>query len=98
MHGNVWQWCDNLYDPTSASRVRRGGGFASDGDFCRAALRGRTRPAERASFLGFRIARVPVEGKAEPPKPKDGPLGMKFVPLPKATFYMGRDSENCWRA
>jgi formylglycine-generating enzyme required for sulfatase activity len=24
-----------------------------------------------------------------PPKPKDGPLGTKFVPLPKATFYMG---------
>lgn len=28
---------------------------------------------------------------AEPPKPKDGPLGMKFVPLPHATFYMGWD-------
>jgi formylglycine-generating enzyme required for sulfatase activity len=27
--------------------------------------------------------------RAEPPAPKDGPLGMKFVPLPKATFYMG---------
>ncbi len=27
----------------------------------------------------------------EPPKAKDGPLGMKFVPLPKATFYMGWD-------
>src|SRR5271170_3238243 len=26
---------------------------------------------------------------AQPPQPKDGPLGMKFVPLPKATFYMG---------
>src|SRR5215472_13397181 len=26
---------------------------------------------------------------AEPPAPKDGPLGMKFVPLPKGTFYMG---------
>jgi formylglycine-generating enzyme required for sulfatase activity len=26
---------------------------------------------------------------AEPVKAKDGPLGMKFVPLPKATFYMG---------
>ena len=26
---------------------------------------------------------------AQAPKPKDGPLGMKFVPLPKATFYMG---------
>src|ERR1700730_13952435 len=30
---------------------------------------------------------------AQPPKPKDGPLGMKFVPLPKATFYMGWDSK-----
>jgi len=28
---------------------------------------------------------------AQPAKPKDGPLGMKFVPLPKATFYMGWD-------
>src|SRR5580704_4692655 len=30
---------------------------------------------------------------AEPAKPKDGPLGMKFVPLPKATFYMGWDGK-----
>ena len=28
---------------------------------------------------------------AQPPKPKDGPLGMKFVLVPKATFYMGWD-------
>ncbi len=26
---------------------------------------------------------------AQSAKPKEGPLGMKFVPLPKATFYMG---------
>ena len=26
---------------------------------------------------------------AQPPKPRDGPLGMKFVPLPKGSFYMG---------
>src|SRR5271168_206816 len=31
---------------------------------------------------------------AEPPKPKDGPLGMKFVRLPKGTFYMGWDGVN----
>ena len=31
--------------------------------------------------------------QAEPPKPKDGPLRMKFVPLPKGTFYMGWDSD-----
>ena len=28
---------------------------------------------------------------AEPPKPTDGPHGMKFVALPKGTFYMGWD-------
>jgi formylglycine-generating enzyme required for sulfatase activity len=27
--------------------------------------------------------------KAAPPKPKDGPLGMKFVTLPKGTTYLG---------
>src|SRR5262249_23084962 len=26
---------------------------------------------------------------ADPPKPKDGPLGMTFVPLPKGTTYLG---------
>jgi len=31
--------------------------------------------------------------RAQAPKPKDGPLGMKFVPLPKATFYMGWNGE-----
>jgi len=30
---------------------------------------------------------------AEPPKPKDGPQGMKFVPLPRGTFYMGWNGE-----
>ena len=31
--------------------------------------------------------------RAQAPKPKDGPLGMKFVPLPKGTFYMGWNGE-----
>jgi len=30
---------------------------------------------------------------AEPPKPKDGAQGTKFVPLPKGTFYMGWNGE-----
>jgi formylglycine-generating enzyme required for sulfatase activity len=29
----------------------------------------------------------------KPVKPRDGPLGIKFVPLPKATFYMGWNGE-----
>jgi formylglycine-generating enzyme required for sulfatase activity len=32
--------------------------------------------------------------QAQSPKPKDGRLGMKFVPLSKGTFYMGWDSTN----
>ena len=31
--------------------------------------------------------------RAEPATPKDGPLGMKFVKLPKGTFFMGWDGE-----
>src|SRR5260370_39045382 len=40
-----------------------------------------------ASFLVAALARNSV--CAEPPTPKDGPLGMKVVRLPKGTFYMG---------
>jgi formylglycine-generating enzyme required for sulfatase activity len=42
-----------------------------------------------ACVLVCLVAPAPV---ADPRKPKDGPLGMKFVPLPKGTFYMGWDS------
>jgi formylglycine-generating enzyme required for sulfatase activity len=38
-------------------------------------------------------ALIATRARAEPPQPKDGPLGMKFVPLPKGTFYMGWDSD-----
>jgi formylglycine-generating enzyme required for sulfatase activity len=31
---------------------------------------------------------------SQPTTPKDGPLGMKFVPLPKATFYLGGGGGN----
>ena len=37
------------------------------------------------------VALTAYTTSAQPPKPKEGPLGMKFVPLPKATFYMGWD-------
>lgn len=34
------------------------------------------------------VVTAPSAAISQRPKPKDGPLGMKFVPLPKATFYM----------
>ena len=43
-------------------------------------------------FASFLVAALTANtGLAEPPAPKDGPLGMKFVKLPKGTFYMGWD-------
>ena len=33
------------------------------------------------------------DAQAQPRTPKDGPLGMKFVPLPKGSFYMGWDGD-----
>ena len=43
----------------------------------------------QASFSPSTNKEVANPALAQPAKPKDGPLGMKFVPLPKATFYMG---------
>lgn len=59
MHGNVWQWCSDLYDGKGSLRVILGGSWFSSGQFCRAAYRSRLEPVYRCSNLGLRVSRVP---------------------------------------
>lgn len=62
MHGNVWEWCDDLYaeygaapNPDDQERVLRGGSWFSRATNCRAAYRGRFFPDEREFDVGFRL-------------------------------------------
>jgi formylglycine-generating enzyme required for sulfatase activity len=67
MHGNVWQWCADLFNPMSdSSRVVRGG-WSSGAFYCRASYRSSYGPSDRDYFLGFRLVRVP--------RPASGPAG-----------------------
>jgi formylglycine-generating enzyme required for sulfatase activity len=70
MHGNVYEWCQDIYgdysnnesiDPEGASEgdqyVLRGGSWDSDDDELRSADRRRDHPYTRKSRIGFRLAR-----------------------------------------
>ncbi len=70
MHGNVWEWCLDLYadrlpggsvtdynGPATGSRhVYRGGGWDSDAKECRSAIRVKGSADDREDNVGFRLA------------------------------------------
>jgi formylglycine-generating enzyme required for sulfatase activity len=64
-------------------------GRTSDIGFRLARVPADARCDERKKAGGAKPAVDPETVPVAPPKPKDGPAGMKFVPLPRATFYMG---------
>ena len=73
MHGNVWEWCEDCWHdnykgaPQDGSawttgdggkRVVRGGSWALNPWFLRAAMRGRLGPDDRIRYRGVRLART----------------------------------------
>ena len=72
MHGNVWEWTQDIYgdyssgsvtDPRGASsgsyRVRRGGSWDNRARLVRSADRGLWGPDGRGSYVGLRLVRTP---------------------------------------
>ncbi|WP_319523225.1 formylglycine-generating enzyme family protein [uncultured Desulfosarcina sp.] len=74
MHGNVWEWCEDLFDryetvstvdpcetESGKDRVRRGGSWFSSGPACRSANRAYAHPMSRLQNTGFRLVMVPPD-------------------------------------
>jgi formylglycine-generating enzyme required for sulfatase activity len=68
MHGNVWEWCEDLFDRydtvsvvdpcetnSGKDRVRRGGSWYGPGYSCRSANRAYGHPMSRLQNTGFRL-------------------------------------------
>jgi formylglycine-generating enzyme required for sulfatase activity len=62
MHGNVMQWCEDLFEK-GPGRMWRGGRWDGSAWNCRAVNGSWGAPTGRGSLLGFRLARVPSGGK-----------------------------------
>ena len=55
--GNVWEWCEDEFEPGSDVRVLRGGSWVDHRDLVRASLRSRYGTGVRFFSLGFRCVR-----------------------------------------
>ena len=56
MSGNVWEWCEDLYDSSGSYRVSCGGCWYGSASYCRVADRYYGSPTNSYYNLGFRLA------------------------------------------
>lgn len=82
MHGNLWEWCEDVYnagfyarsprenprnDREGTSRVLRGGSWVTKQETLRSANRGSAWPDLRTAFYGLRLVRSLPGKEAAPP-------------------------------
>lgn len=58
MHGNVWEWCKDLYIPSGSYRVIRGGSWSGCANVLRSAFRDYINPSSRIGNVGARLVRT----------------------------------------
>jgi hypothetical protein len=67
MGGNVWEWCEDRYEPTSPLRVLRGAScFNEDSDYLRSSYRDANATDRRRNNNGFRIVLAAVKATVDP--------------------------------
>jgi formylglycine-generating enzyme required for sulfatase activity len=65
MHGNVWEWCQDLHTPVQSQqgpvehRVLRGGAWSSEAGHCTASVRLGAPPQTQDNRFGFRVCFSP---------------------------------------
>ena len=59
MHGNVWEWCEDLHRAGDSGRVCRGGSWGIISRNCAAGCRRSDYPGTRYYCLGFRLVMLP---------------------------------------